>query len=98
MGKTRRQFSEDFKRDAVNLLLSSGKSISTISAELGIGQSNLARWKDLLMGKEEKEISETPAEKIRRLEAANQRLEKENATLKQEREILKKSLGIVSKQ
>lgn len=97
MSKTRRRFSEDFKRDSVNLLLSSGRPLTTIAGELGISQTSLGRWKDQFMGREEKPQTETPAEKLKRLEQSNRELEKEVAILRQERDILKKSLGIVSK-
>lgn len=100
MEKTRKRYSEDFRRDAVNLLLSSGKSMTEIATELGIELYNLARWKNqFLVGKRKpEEETETPADKMKRLERDVVRLEKENALLKQEREILKKAMGIVSKQ
>ena len=100
MDKTRKRYSEDFKRDAVNLLLSSGKTITAVAGELGIELYNLARWKnEFLVGKSEpKDQAETPPEKMKRLELENARLEKENNLLRQERDILKKAMGIVSKQ
>lgn len=100
MGRTRKRFSEDFKREAVNLLLSSGKTLTDVSRELGIELYNLARWKNefLVNRKDETGQVETPAEKLRRLEKENAQLQRENAVLRQERDILKKSLGIVSKQ
>lgn len=42
--RKRRRFSEEFKREAVALLKSSGGSTSEVSAELGIGPSLLSRW------------------------------------------------------
>lgn len=100
MGKTRKRFSEDFKREAVNLLLSSGKTVTAVADELGIELYNLARWKNefLVSKKEQPNQVETPAERLRRLEEETRRQAKEIHVLKQERDILKKSLGIVSKQ
>ena len=100
MGKTRNRYSDDFKRDAVNHLLSSGKSVAEVSKNLGIELYNLARWKNMfLMEKpESKSQTETPAEKVKRLEKENSQLTREVIQLKQEREILKKAMGIVSKQ
>jgi transposase len=42
MGQQRRQFSPEFKADAVALVRSSGRPISAIAQELGIGESNLS--------------------------------------------------------
>ena len=101
MEKVRKRYGDDFKRDAVNLLLSSGKTITAVADELGIELYNLARWKnEFLVGKkvEPKESTETPAEKMKRLEQENAHLAREIARFKQENEILKKAMGIVSKQ
>ena len=100
MAKKRKKYTDDFKRDAVNLLLSSGKSATKVASELGIELYNLARWKSqFLMGNSDPdEQVESPAEKMRRLESENKQLTRENAVLKQERDILKKAVGIVSKQ
>ena len=75
MGKKRKRYSEDFKREAVNLLLSSGKSVTEIARELGIELYNLARWKSQFLMSSDKpsDQSETPAEKMRRIEEENKR-------------------------
>jgi transposase len=44
MGQQRLQFSPEFKADAVALVRSSGRPISAIARELGIGESNLSYW------------------------------------------------------
>jgi transposase len=44
MGQQRRQFSPEFKADAVALVRSSGRPIAAIAQELGIGESNLSYW------------------------------------------------------
>ena len=44
MGQQRRRFSPEFKRDAVALHKSSGRSIAAVAKELGIGESNLGGW------------------------------------------------------
>jgi len=102
MSRSRRQkYPDDFKKDAVNYLLSSEKSITEIADELGIERYNLSRWKQELLGKSEEEVpamKEDPAAKMRRLEESNKKTEKENARLRQENEILKKAMGIVSRQ
>jgi transposase len=46
MGKraTSRRYSEEFKRDAVALLRSSGRSITEVAKELGVTDTSLGNW------------------------------------------------------
>lgn len=86
--KPRRKFDAAFKREAVALWLSSGKSARQIAAELGIPERHLYAWKkDHAPG--------TPASQGQR-EAELAALRRENALLRQQRDILKKTLGILS--
>ncbi|AEK56569.1 hypothetical protein ADS42_016230 [Brucella melitensis] len=79
-----REFTEDFKREAVRILTTSGRNISSVAEDLGIGKSTLERWrrnfaeKDLLSGPHEDMDQELA------------RLRKENELLRQERDLLKK--------
>ena len=50
MAKTRREFTPEFKREAVTLLESSGRPQMQIAAELGIQPSMLRQWRMALMG------------------------------------------------
>ncbi len=45
MTKTRRQYHEEFKREAVQLIASSGKPVAQIAHELGINDNVLYRWR-----------------------------------------------------
>ena len=85
MGKReRRTFTDDFKREAVRLKETSGRTIAQVADDLGIGLSTLTRWKrryreaDLLAGPHEDTTKELA------------RLRKENELLCQERDLLKK--------
>jgi transposase len=42
--RTRREFTEEFKHDAVNLVHSTGRPIAQIARELGIYDSTLGTW------------------------------------------------------
>ena len=44
MGEQRRQWAPEFKRDAVNLVRSSGRPVAEIARELGVGESSLSYW------------------------------------------------------
>jgi transposase-like protein len=43
-GRNRRQFTAEFKRDAVELVRSTGRPIAEIARELGIYDSTLGNW------------------------------------------------------
>jgi len=90
--RTRRDFTEDFRREAVRLTQTSGRTISQVAKDLGIGLSTLTRWKrkyheaDLLSGPHddvEKELA---------------RLRKENELLRQERDLLKKAAAFFARE
>ena len=90
--RTRRSFTEDFKREAVRLTRTSGRTISQVAEDIGIGLSTLTRWKrkyqeaDLLSGPQddvEKELA---------------RLRKENKLLREERDLLKNAAVFFAKE
>ena len=46
MGTLRRQYTDEFKPEAVGLLASSGRPLSQIAQELGIASSRLRAWRN----------------------------------------------------
>ena len=42
--RTRRSFTEEFKRDAVALVLDEGRKIVDVAVSLGIGEGTLGNW------------------------------------------------------
>jgi len=86
--KPRRKFDSTFKRDAVALWLSSGKSAREIGADLGVTERHLHSW-------HHKHAPATPAQRSQ-METEVVALRRENALLRQQRDILKKTLGILS--
>jgi transposase len=85
---TRRKFDADFKRQAVTLWLTSGKSARVAAADLGIKENQLYLWKKTYGPA----TPDSPAKREDELAA----LRRENAMLRQQRDILKKTLGILS--
>ena len=79
------RFTTEFKREAVRLVLSSGRPRTEIAEDLGVGLSSLTRWIGQYRGEE------MPPEIRDDLQAELKRLRKENAVLRQERDILKKA-------
>ena len=88
VGKSRRQYNDELKAEAVQMLLD-GHSATSVASRLGLSGTNiLYRWKA-------KMLSESgPAATA--LEARVQELEKELRRVEQERDILKKALAIFS--
>jgi len=88
VGNSRRQYNDELKAEAVQMLLD-GHSATSVASRLGLSGTNiLYRWKS-------KMLSESgPAATA--LEARVQELEKELRRVEQERDILKKALAIFS--
>ena len=49
MGKKRRQYTKEFKIEAVRLIVEEGRPISEVARELGIGENLLHRWKKWML-------------------------------------------------
>jgi len=97
MGQQRRQFSPEFKADAVALVRSSGRSISAIARELGIGESNLGYW----LKKDEADRKTRDPERFATESAEsaeNRALRRRVAELEVEREILKRAMAFSSEE
>jgi transposase len=88
--KTRRKYDPNFKKEAVSLWLSSGKTAAVIGQELGIPPEQLYTWKSLLQPRSVQGSS------TQDLEAEVALLRRENEHLRQQRDILKKTLSIVT--
>ena len=91
--KGKRQYTKEFKLEAVELLKSSGKPATAIARDLGIPNDALSRWKRELEDTDKKAF--TGHGNVRDEELM--RLRKECADLKMERDILKKAVAIFSK-
>jgi len=92
----RRQYTGEFKRESVELLLRSDKTARAIAGELGIRSDVLGRWKrDYLADKENAfpgtgHLQDPEQEQVRNLE-------RELRRVTEERDILKKVVSIFSK-
>ena len=94
MTKERRNYTREFKIEAIQLWQTSGKSAPQIEQDLGIGKGCLYRWKRELTDEGENAFPghgrlAPDQERIRQLE-------RENKILRQERDILKKAVAIFS--
>ena len=87
MAKQRKQYTEEFKRDAVRMMRNRGtRTVMVVADDLGVGANQLHQWarafdKDAVVKRNVE--GET-------LEQENRRLRKENEQLRMDKAILKK--------
>lgn len=93
----RRRYDDEFKRNAVELLLSGDRDLKPLAVELGVSAVTLRAWRDRYL-RTSQASPERPPRGPTSLETAQElrRLRQENEHLKRQREILKKALGILS--
>jgi transposase-like protein len=86
--RTRRQFTPEFKRDAVELVRTSRRPIAEIARELGIYDSTLGNWvrRDRIDRGEQDGLTRDERARLRQLEA-------DNARLRMERDLLKRTVA-----
>ncbi len=85
--RRRRKFSDEFKRDAVEIVRSSDKSIAEVARELGIYDSSLGNWvrQDQIDRGEREGLSSDEQQEL-------VELRRENSRLRMERELLKRAV------
>jgi transposase len=100
MSQGRRHFTDEFKREAVALLVSSGRPLSRIASELGISASMLRNWRNGCGGPDGRSarppIPASAPHSAADPAAEISRLRRENDRLRTERDILKKAVAIFS--
>jgi transposase len=96
--KVQKRYEEEFKRQAVELVIHSGKTQAQIARELGVSEYSLTLWRRAYLGHlkpaqlDGEQLSpEQMVEKIRQQQ-------KEIEYLKRQREILKKAMSILGEE
>jgi transposase len=87
MGSQRREFTPEYKDEAVKLVINTGRPVATVARELGVKEQTLGRWVNVYKARQDAggdTLSETE-----RAELA--RLRKEVSELKMDRAFLKKA-------
>ena len=91
MGRERRHFTDEFKREAVSLPASRGRPSIQIASELGISPAMLGNWRNHGGGRKAgsalSPISASGAPSVPDPTAAISRLRRENERLRRERDI-----------
>ncbi len=86
---TRRAYTDEFKHEAIKLVIEQGMPRSHVARDLGIDPQTLRSWLRAAEGAPATTPASTTAELAR--------LRRENNQLRMERDILKKALGIFSR-
>jgi len=92
------RYHQEFKQEAVRLLLTSGKNAKQLGKELGVTGQSLANWREeAIRNGDHPEQAKLDSVRVHYsvLKLENERLKKELDVVRQERELLKKSLGIL---
>ena len=87
MARSRRDFTPEYKDEAVKLVINTGRAIANVARELGINEASLGSWVSAF--KARNDTGETAVTESERAELL--RLRKENADLKLDRAFLKKA-------
>ena len=103
MPRPRHNYSESFRKEAVDLLLNTKRPLRRVASELGISPHALRSWRDRSLGKVRGTEGASTKSSVR--SAADladpdfqvRSLKRENDVLRRDCEILKKALSILSK-
>ncbi len=87
MGSQRREFTPEYKDEAVKLVINTGRPVAVVARELGVKEQTLGRWVNLF--KSRRDAGDGALSETERAELA--RLRKENSELKMDRAFLKKA-------
>ena len=94
MGEARRKYTQEYKDEAVELAVSSGRPIAEIARDLGIHEATLGNWVNI--AKKSGKLKDKPLETGERAELKE--LREENRRLRMERDFLKKAAAWFAKE
>jgi transposase len=83
---TRRRFTQEYKDQAVSLVLDSGRPIAEVAKSIGVHEMTLGKW--VKKAKDAGQVLDKDLSETERAEL--ERLRKDNATLRMERDFAKK--------
>ena len=95
MQKVQKTYTAEFKREAVQLAQTSGKSIAQVARELGISDTSIHQWRKELTEHGPQAFAGSGHQTAQEEEVRC--LKRELEIVKQERDILKKAIGIFSR-
>ena len=93
--RTKRSFTDEFKRDAVHLVVVEGYSFARAADAVGVSPKSLREWYDKFAPEPEACGEDATVQQLR---DENQRLRKELKCAEMEREILKKATAYFARE
>ena len=93
--RKRRNYTQEFKDEAVKLIIQQGYSYAEAGRNLGVNPNLLSKWKRGIEGSSSNDLLPGNAVAI---QSELKRLRKENKRLRMEREILKKAAAFFAKE
>lgn len=89
--RRRRQFSPEFKAEAVRLVQQSETPLAALAREIGVGKTTLLSWVEAARPEPREPLTEDERSELARLR-------RDNRQLRQERDILKKATAFFARQ
>jgi transposase len=96
--KIQKRYEEEFKRQAVELVIHSGRTQAQIARELGVSGYSLNLWKKAYLKSMEPGQLDSRQMSPEQMVAEIKRQQKEIEYLKRQREILKKAMSILGEE
>jgi transposase len=97
MRRTRRTYTQEFKKEAVRLFQEGGHTLSQVAQDLEVDRKLLKRWSEQLEQEGGNAVQAFPGKgHLRPQEEEMRQMRREIERLREEREILKKALAIFS--
>jgi transposase len=92
---TRRQFTDEFKSEAVRLTRESGRPVAQVARDLGISDNVLYRWRN-----EQRQVESQgrTRQAVRAGQDELTRLKRENETLRTERDFLRRAAAFFARE
>jgi transposase len=98
MASIRREFTDEFKAEAVRLVTVEGHSARQVAKDLGIHESLLRRWRRKLEVRQARSAGVSPSGTVAASALVEQeeirKLKRENERLRMERDVLRKAIAI----
>ena len=94
MNKNQKSYTDSFRDQSVDLLLSCGRPLKQVAVELGVSAGTLRSWRDKRIGSRNEGVAEVQGAET--LEMKVKPLERENNYLRRQRDIFKKAASILT--
>jgi transposase len=91
-------YTEQYKSQAVEMVIHSGKSVVQIARELGCSEASLHGWKKTYLKRQQPGQIDGQQQSPEQMAQTIRQLHKEVEYLKRQREILKKAMSIVGEE